>query len=183
MTSWRDSLLGVGSRFTGNRCAYGPDMLIERFADADPLPPTCTTLGGVLPGRDASFASAGELFRMTLMPGALLGVSDAALLLFADLLKRGISYAWGAFGGEDGRGASASKACVSFENLIAGGGSSSESLSPISILFNAGASAEKPCIPFETESGELRRMCGREGCAIAAMTRLSLFPKPFFLPF
>lgn len=46
----------------------------------------------------------------------------------ADRLNRGISYCC-CFGGEDGAGSSAKSAWVTLENLIAGGGSSSESLS------------------------------------------------------
>ena len=103
------SLVGVGSLFTGYRCGYGPDILIERFADADPLVPTCTTLG-VLPLPEPSFANAGELFRMILIPGALLGVSAPALLMFIDRLKCGTSFPSSCLDGDDGTGASSRSA-------------------------------------------------------------------------
>ena len=101
------SLVGVGSRLA-YRCGYGPAILMERFADDGPLvPPTCTILGGVLPR--LSLPAIGELLRMILMPGALLGVSVPTLFALAVRLNRGISYFSG-FGGEDGAGSSARSA-------------------------------------------------------------------------
>lgn len=138
-------------------------------ADPDPLPPICTILGGVFL-LEPSPAAAGELLRMMRSPGALLGVSNPALFEPVDRLNRTCS----CLGGEDGTGASSSKAWVTFENLIAGGGSSSESLSSMSMRCSMGASAEKPCTPFEMDSGECRRSCGRPGCATAAMILLNL---------
>lgn len=91
MISCFPSLVGVGSLFTGKRCGYGPEILIDRFADAEPVLPICTILGGVLPLSDPSFAVAGELFRMILIPGALLGVSALAALTPSGLAKRGTS--------------------------------------------------------------------------------------------
>ena len=134
-------------------------MLIERFAaEFDALFPTCTTLGGVLP-LDPSLADTGEFLRIILMPGALLGVSTPARLEFNDLLERENSMRCSCFGGDEGTGLSSRSACVTFENLIAGGGSSSESLlSSMSMRLSIGASAEKPCNPFEMESGEFRRI-------------------------
>ena len=110
MTSCFASRSGVGSLRTGKRCGYGPDILIERFADADPFAPICTTLGGVLPLPGPSLANTGELFRMILIPGARLGVSAPALLRFTDRLKRGTSYPSSCFGGDDGTGASSRSA-------------------------------------------------------------------------
>jgi hypothetical protein len=150
-------------------------MLIERFADAEPFVPIWTTRGGVAP-LDPSLLTFGELLRIIFMPGALLGVSLPALLVVTDLLKRIGSCPASCLGGDEGTGASSRSACVTLENLIAGGGSSSESLSPISMRFNIGASAENPCIPLETESGEFRRICGRVGCATAAMMCFIRFP-------
>jgi hypothetical protein len=169
------SRVGVGSRFAGNRCGYGPAMLIERFADAEPFVPIWTTLGGVAP-LDPSLPTFGELLRMIFMPGALLGVSLPALLTVIDLLKRIGSCPASCLGGDDGTGASSRSACVTLENLIAGGGSSSESLSPISMRFNMSASAENPYTPLDTERGEFRRICGRVGCATAAMICFILLP-------
>lgn len=118
------SLVGVGSLLAVYCGRYG--TLTERFADADPLVPTWTTRFGVLPL--LSLPTAGELFRTIRIGGARLGVSAAARLPLADRLKRGISYCC-CFGGEDGAASSAKSAWVTLENLIAGGGSSSESLS------------------------------------------------------
>lgn len=127
------SLVGVGSLFAGNRCGYGPEILIDLFA-ADPefFAPIWTTRGGVWP-LEASLAKAGELFRMIFMPGALLGVSIPALLEAVDRLKRNALLPCSGFGGDEGTGALSSSACVTLENLIAGGGSSSESLSSMSM--------------------------------------------------
>lgn len=63
---------------------------------------------------------------------------------------------------------------MTLENLIAGGGSSSESLSsPTSMRLIMGASAEKPLGP-NPDKGEFLRKAGREGCATAAMMRLTV---------
>lgn len=119
-------------------------MLMLRAPDPGPLPPTCTILGGVYPRSCPS--TDGELLRTILIPGARLGVSKPALFALTDLLKRGASLTCSCFGGEDGTGASANSACVTFENMIAGGGSSSESLSSTPKRFIAGAFAEKPLL-------------------------------------
>ena len=149
-------------------------MLMLRSPDPGPLPPTCTILGGVSP---LPFPNTdGELFRTILMPGALLGVSNPALFALTDLLKRGASFTCSCLGGDDGIGASASSAWVTLENLISGGGSSSESLSSIPKLFMAGASAEKLLLRCSTDNGLLRRICGREDCATAAIMRFTCFP-------
>jgi len=116
-------------------------MLMLRFPDAEPFEPICTMRGGVPPRPCPS--TEGELFLTIFRPGARLGVSYV-LLLLVDLLKRGASPTRSCRGGDNGMGASASNACVTFENLIAGGGSSSESLSSTSKYFNGRASAEKP---------------------------------------
>jgi len=178
MSSALGASVDVGSvRAAGKRYGYGPAMLIERFeADPDPFAPIWTTLGGVLP-RGKSVDADGELFRMILIAGALLGVSKPALLAFSARLGRDNSTLCSCLGSDVGTGASFSNACVTFENLIAGGGSSSESLSLRSMRCNIGASARKPCMPFEIERGEFRRICGRPGCATAAMISLILRPK------
>jgi len=116
-------------------------MLMLRFPDAEPLAPIWTMRGGVLPPLCPS--TEGELFRTILRFGARLGVSNA-LLLLVDLLHRDTSLACSCRGGDDGTGASASNACVTFENLIAGGGSSSDSLSSMSKRFIGAGFAEKP---------------------------------------
>lgn len=113
---------------------------------------------------------------MILRPGALLGVSRPALFALIDLLKRGASLTCSCLGGEEGTGASASNAWVTFENLIAGGGSSSESLSSTPKRFSAGASIKKSLLCRATRRGELRRICGRVGCATAAIMRFTCFP-------
>ena len=118
-------------------------MLIERFAEAEPFVPNCTSLGGVVPLKP-SLAKAGELFRIILIPGARLGVSEAARVVFAGRLRRIGSITCSCRPGDEGTGALSNSAWVTFENLIAGGGSSSESLSSISMRFSIGASAEKP---------------------------------------
>lgn len=111
----------------------------------------------------------GELRRTTLSPGTLLGVSSPAVPALVDLLKRGITPACACRGGDDGTPASANSACVTLENVIAGGGSSSESLSsPTSMRLIIGASAEKPLGP-NPDNGEFLRKAGREGCATAAI--------------
>ena len=156
-------------------------MLIDRFAEAEPLLPICTIRGGVWPRSCPSFANAGELLRMILIPGARLGVSELDLCIPIDRLSCDISLPCSCLGGDDGTGASSSSACVTFENLMAGGGSSSESLSPMSIRLIIGASDENPCTPFETDSGEFRLRCGRVGCATAAIIPFNLLPMRFFL--
>ncbi|KAI7724312.1 hypothetical protein KC322_g7 [Hortaea werneckii] len=136
--------------------------------------PTWTTRGGVpllpSPARD------GELLRITLMPEPLFGVSRPALLPLTDRLKRGASLTCSCFGGDDGIGASSRSAWVTLENLIAGGGSSSESLSSIPNRCKAGASAENPLLLCSAATGEVRRMCGRDWCATAAIARFNCFP-------
>lgn len=143
--------------------------------------PTWTILGGVYPlpcsGTD------GELFLTIFSPGARLGVSRPGLLfVLTDRLKRGCALLSSFRGGDDGTGpASASSACVTLENLIAGGGSSSESLSSSPNRFVVGAFAVKPVLYGCAESGEFLRICGRLGCATAAMMRLTFAPRPVLL--
>lgn len=97
-----------------------------------------------------------------------------ALLVLTDLLKRGTSLTnCSCLGGDEGTGTSAKIARVTLENLIAGGGSSSESLSLTSNRFNAEASGLNPSCRWRTDIGELRRICGRVGCATAAMMRFA----------
>lgn len=117
------------------RFGYGPEILMLRAPE--PLPLTWTIRGGVCP-RSVPSAD-GELLRTILIPGTLLGVSKPALFALTVRLKRGASAGGSCFGGEDGTGASAKSACVTFENFNAGGGSSSESLSSKSKRFGAGA--------------------------------------------
>lgn len=61
---------------------------------------------------------------------------------------------------------------MTLENLIAGGGSSSESLSLTSIRF-AGALLEYPWEWPYADTGEFRRRCGRGACWTAAIKHLS----------
>lgn len=108
------------------------------------------------------------------MPDALLGVSSSALSALMERLKRG-ALSFSCLGGDDVTASSAKSAWVTFENLIAGGGSSSESLSsPTSMRFIIGASAEKPCEEWKADSGEFRLICGRVGWATAAIIRLTV---------
>ena len=118
---------GVGSRFTGKRCGYGPELLMLRCPDPGFFCPICTILGGVLPLFSPN--ADGELLRTIFNPWGLLVVSSAAFPVLIDRLKRGISLTVSCRGGEDGSRFPSSKSCVTFENMIAGGGSSSESLS------------------------------------------------------
>lgn len=60
---------------------------------------------------------------------------------------------------------------MTLENLIAGGGSSSESLSLTSMRF-AGALLEYPWEWWNADTGEFRRRCGRGACWTAAIKRL-----------
>ena len=83
---------------------------MDRFAaEFEPLAPICTIRGGVFP-RPPSLANAGELLRMILIPGALLGVSTPALLEFNDRLEREYSILCSCRGGEEGTGASSRSA-------------------------------------------------------------------------
>lgn len=119
-------------------------MLIERLADEERLVLICTILAGVLPLL-SSLTAAGELRRIILSPGDLLGVPTTALFALTDRFKRGISFTSSCFeGDEEATGVSARRAWVTFENLMAGGGSSSESLSSMLMRLSIGASAEKP---------------------------------------
>lgn len=64
-------------------------------------------------------------------------------------------------GGDDGIGPLLSRASVTFENLIAGGGSSSESLSLTFKCLIAEPCEEYALLDWYVETGELRRRCGR----------------------
>lgn len=145
-------------------------MLMERFAEPEPLEPRCTTRGGVFPLSLGPWLLGGELRRTTLRPGTLLGVSSPAVPALVDRLKRGASAARSSFAGDVSTPASANNAWVTLENLMAGGGSSSESLSsPMSMRFIIGASAEKP-LSANPDKGELRRIGGRATAAIMRLT-------------
>lgn len=133
--------------------------------------------GGVCPLSFCAEPAAldGELRRKILSPGALLGVSRSGFGALVDRLKRGASLTWSYLGGDEGTPSSARSAWVTLENLMAGGGSSSESLSsPTLIRFIIGASAEKPLDWLKVDNGEFRLICGRVGWATAAMTRLTV---------
>jgi hypothetical protein len=122
-------------------------MLIERFAEPVPFAPRCTIRGGVCPLSlsPALPGAAGELRRDIFNAGALLGVSNPAFPALTDRLQRGASASCSRLCAGELPPASASRACVTFENMIGGGGSLSESLSsPTSIRLIIGASEEKP---------------------------------------
>jgi len=121
-------------------------MLMVRRPEPFWAEPMCTILGGVCP-RSGSGPwllpkADGELLRSTLNCGARLGVSKFFGAL-AERTKRCASDPCSCLGGDDGSGRSFSSASVTLENLIAGGGSSSESLSLTSMCF-AGALLEYP---------------------------------------
>ncbi len=168
---------GVGSCLTAKLglCGYGPDILILRAPDPGPLPLIMTILGGVFPRSRPSID--GELLRITFMCGALLGVSKPAVFALTERSKRGATLACSCFGGEDGPRVSANRSCVTFEKLGAGGASPSESLSLTPKLCHTGPAVGKARWRWMA-SGELRRICGRLGCATTAMMRRTRVPMP-----
>lgn len=101
-------------------------MLIERFDALLPFEARLTIRGGVFPLWFPG--SEGELRLTILIPGALLGVSRSALPVLTERVNREALLCI-CLGGDDVTPSSAKSACVTLENLIAGGGSSSESLS------------------------------------------------------
>ena len=123
-----------------------------------------------------STSIAGELFRIILSPPGLIGVCELAAFELEDRLSLCASFVCSFFGDEESIGPSARRAWVTLENLIAGGGSSSESLSPISIRCVPKSSVRMPCDPCSAVMGELRRTYGLVGCATTAMIRLTLLP-------
>jgi hypothetical protein len=157
------------------RCGYGPPMLIVRRSEPFDADPICTILGGVFPRSWLSLLPNvdGELLRMILNAGARLGVSKLFGAL-AERTKRCAEELCSCFGGDDGgMGPSLSSACVTFENVNTGGGSSSESLSLTSICLIAEPLVEYALLEgLYVDIGELRRRCGRGACCTAAIRRL-----------
>jgi hypothetical protein len=122
---------GVGSRLYACPYPNGKLTLTARFAADSVLEVfICTTRGGVvLRLSSGPPCLGGDVRRTTFIPGSLLGVSAVSDCIPVDIPKCTPSRELPSRAGEIGSATSARSACVTFENLIAGGGSSSESLS------------------------------------------------------